>query len=133
VENGAEIDLIYSYSREEAINDGVLVDVTNTAKEAGFICSVALTQSVNEAINEIPKGFEWQDEKGRLWDLINILFYSVRFNKNKSIITFKVLMPHCFYNNKGKKIIEDKLNLKCVAGPGDKGELVLTVMLPHES
>ena len=39
-------DLIHSYSRQQAIEDGVLVDVTATAREAGFRYPVALTATV---------------------------------------------------------------------------------------
>jgi hypothetical protein len=39
--NNAE--LIHSYSRRQAIADGVLIDVTPTAREAGIKFPVALT------------------------------------------------------------------------------------------
>jgi hypothetical protein len=38
-------DLIYAYSRKQAIADGVLIDVTNTAHEAGFVVPVAVTST----------------------------------------------------------------------------------------
>jgi type I site-specific restriction endonuclease len=37
-----ENEIIYSYTRKQAIADGVLIDVTELAKEAGFKCPVAL-------------------------------------------------------------------------------------------
>jgi hypothetical protein len=37
--------LISSYTRSEAFADGVLVDVTETAREAGFVIPVALTRA----------------------------------------------------------------------------------------
>jgi len=36
-------DLIHRYTRADALRDGVLIDVTATAKEAGFKYPVALT------------------------------------------------------------------------------------------
>lgn len=36
--------VIHSYTRSQAIDDGVLVDVTATAQEAGFKVPTALTQ-----------------------------------------------------------------------------------------
>ena len=36
-------EVIYAYTRAEAIADGVLIDVTETAKEVGFRLPVALT------------------------------------------------------------------------------------------
>jgi hypothetical protein len=41
-----ENEIIYSYTRKQAIADGVLIDVTELAKEAGFKCPVAFTSSV---------------------------------------------------------------------------------------
>jgi hypothetical protein len=40
-----ERDLIHSYSRAQAIADGVLIDVSATAREAGIRCPVALTRA----------------------------------------------------------------------------------------
>lgn len=37
---------IYSYSREQAIQDGVLIDITGIAKEAGFKWPVAITDTL---------------------------------------------------------------------------------------
>src|SRR6185437_8267129 len=42
-------EVIYSYTRAQAIADGVLVDVSETAKEAGFKYPVALTRMVFDA------------------------------------------------------------------------------------
>ena len=39
---------IYRYTRAQAIEDGVLVDVTETAREAGFRCPVAITHAAWE-------------------------------------------------------------------------------------
>ncbi len=36
-------EVIYSYTRAQAIDDGVLIDATEMAKEAGFNWPVALT------------------------------------------------------------------------------------------
>jgi hypothetical protein len=41
-------DLIHRYSRADAIRDGVLIDVTPTAREAGFRFPVALTSAAWE-------------------------------------------------------------------------------------
>ncbi|MBG7602733.1 MAG: hypothetical protein IZT60_09340, partial [Gammaproteobacteria bacterium] len=41
-------DPIYVYTREQAIDDGVLVDVTDVAKEAGFKLNTCVTHAVWE-------------------------------------------------------------------------------------
>jgi len=38
--------VIYGYSREQAIADGVLIDVSELAREAGFRILVAVTAAV---------------------------------------------------------------------------------------
>jgi len=39
-------NVIYSYTRAQAIEDGMFVDVTETAKEAGFKYPVAITRNL---------------------------------------------------------------------------------------
>lgn len=63
-------DLIHVYTRAQAIEDGVLVDVTETAKEAGIRYPVAITQAVWAEYVAVPDGVEGQDENGRLWDIL---------------------------------------------------------------
>ncbi len=63
---------IHVYTRAQALADGVLIDVTETAREAGFRVPVALTAAVWADVREIPvaqKGI--QDPEGRLWDLLH--------------------------------------------------------------
>lgn len=62
--------VISAYSRAQAIEDGVLVDVTATAKEAGYRWPVALSRTVWAQYVEVPKGVQCQDEAGRLWDIL---------------------------------------------------------------
>ena len=53
--------VISAYSRVQAIADDVLINVTETAKEAGFIYPVAVTAELWGDIEDIPpskQGFE---------------------------------------------------------------------------
>ncbi len=67
-------DFIYKYTRAQAIADGVLVDVTETANESGFRWPVALTRAVWEDCvawsEEDSKRQVHQTESGRLWDVL---------------------------------------------------------------
>lgn len=84
---------IYSYTRQQAIEDGILVDITNTkeAKEAGFKIPVALTRSVYDLV-EVPKNLEdMQDFTGRLWDVCFMATTAFRLAKDKELVPFKVL------------------------------------------
>lgn len=66
-------EVISSYSRSQAIEDGYLVDVSETAREAGIRFPVALTRAVWDAYVEVPPKAEGQDEAGRLWDVLWML------------------------------------------------------------
>ena len=85
--------LIISYSRNDAIADGVLIDVTETAKEAGFRYPVAMTSAAWAACVEIPDGVSGQDETGRLWDVLTLLRHaSHRARGGESTVLFDVLV-----------------------------------------
>src|SRR5713226_2372951 len=76
-----DADVIYAYTRAQALEDGVLVDVSETAKEAGINFPVALTATVWGQYVEVPEGVTGQDETGRLWDILWMFrCAAVRFN-----------------------------------------------------
>ena len=62
--------IIYAYTRAQAVADGVQVDVTKTAQEAGIKFPMFLTRAVFDAYVAVPEGVTGQDEAGRLWDVI---------------------------------------------------------------
>lgn len=114
-------NIIYAYTREQALADGVLVDVTETAKEAGIKYPVAVTEAVWNDINNIPKSGA-QDVSGRLWDLLFMFTINARrFNGDT--------MQYTFLMRVGRS---QKYTVKAVIGPGDTPEPVITIMLPHE-
>jgi hypothetical protein len=118
--------LIHSYSRKEAIEDGVLIDVTVTAKEAGFRYPVALTSGAWATCVEIPEGVSCQDEMGRLWDVLTMLSHACRSRSGRERERlFDVLVL-----NDG--ISPKPVRLKAVCGPDDDLSPCLTVMLPEE-
>ena len=104
--------VIYSYSRQQAIEDGVLVDISDQpeTKEAGFRVPVCLTIGVFTLV-EVPLGpdgepISGQDFKGRLWDLLNMaLFYFRAFTGDKHLVPFKVIFQTGAYKT-GRPIQE---------------------------
>lgn len=63
--------LVHTYTRDDAIQDGVLVDVSNPAKQAGFSIPLALTARVySECVYWPETEAAVQDESGRLWDVL---------------------------------------------------------------
>ena len=125
-------EVIHSYTREQAIADGFLVDVTETACEAGFSIPVALTRAVWEDCVEWydadSKRQTYQDLSGRLWDVIYMAFIAARSNRNSTTINYELYrVPRSGRGQKARRTI-----LKLMIGPGDKGEPVMTIMQPNE-
>jgi hypothetical protein len=121
----SEVDVIFSYSRAEAIRDGVLIDVSETAREAGIRYPVALTSAAWHTCVELPTSDLLQDETGRLWDVLNVL-RSAPAHAGSSEIRFIVDVADTDY-----KMITP-VDLKAICGPGDTAEPVITIMLPDE-
>lgn len=108
------------------MRDGVLVDVTAAAREAGFRVPVALTAAVWAECVAVPPGVAWQDEKGRLWDVLWLLRCAVG-KGSASAVRFGVHV-----RNDDREGTPPLVRLKAVCGPGDEGEPVVTVMMPDE-
>lgn len=119
-----QTNIVFAYSRAQAIEDGVLIDAGEMAKEAGFRYSVALTAAAWGLCVAVPEACPWQDERGRLWDVLNVLRVSSR-NQSSSEVEFSVLVQN---DAAGAQLV----TLQAVCGPGDDLEPVITVMLPGE-
>jgi len=121
---------IYRYSRSQAIEDGVLVDVSEMpeAKEAGFKFPVAMTRTVWNRCVEIPEGVVGQDIAGRLWDVLYMLRIAIQRTGPGSDIVFMEL----HVRNDNREEMPPLVSLKAICGPGDEGEPVITIMLPEE-
>ena len=70
-------DVIYSYTRSQAVADGFQVEVTKTTQEAGIRFPVFLTRTVYDAYVTVPPGVTAQDEAGRLWDIITMARFAI--------------------------------------------------------
>jgi hypothetical protein len=117
-------DYIITYTRAEAITDGVLIDVTETAKEAGFKYPVAITTALHSMIADIPKKYDYQDYNGRLWDVLWMAMLAARQSKSNQF-NYQVIMNIIGTNKKYQ-------TLKAICSGGDNGEPVITIMLPNE-
>ena len=92
-------EVISSYTREQAIEDGYLIDITNhkLTKEAGFKVPLAVTRELWHKI-EVPKDLEgMQDLKGRLWDVLfmaRLAFKSALIKSEEAarLVSFKVIL-----------------------------------------
>jgi len=117
-------NLIFAYTREQAIADGVLIDAGEMAKEAGFKYPVALTSAVWADYVRVPEGVECQDEQGRLWDILYMLHVAIWRHGSGGVVHYSL-----YVNNDGRP---KPVRLKAICGPGDDAEPVITIMLQHE-
>lgn len=121
-------DLIHSYSRADALRDGVLIDVSATATEAGFKYPVALTAAAWTKCVTVPPAVWCQDEAGRLWDVLTMLRFAIRGQRGDDAeVHFAVHV-----RNDNRDGTPPLVRLKALCGPGDDGEPVVTVMMPDE-
>ena len=120
-------DLISSYSRREAIDDGVLVDVTQSATEAGFKVPVALTSAAwsdcVEWTDADNSQMAFQDQPGRLWDVLWMALNATRRPGAGDRVTFIVhRVPR-----DGSSVAPLPVTLVMHIGPGDTAAPVITI------
>lgn len=136
-------ELVSVYSRQEAIDDGVLVECTEDFfdelnRNAGVIFDVAMTSAVFERYIEVPESCSGsQDMRGRYWDLLSIFRLAAKASSNGDELLFEfVSIPNgndAWANERaGASAGQHLVQLKAVSGPGDRGEPCLTFMLPWE-
>jgi len=122
-----EFEVISRYTRADAIADGVLIDVTATAKEAGIKYPTAVTQAVFEQYIRVPDGVRDQDEAGRLWDLLWMLRIAIRQTaSNTDSLRFPVAVKQT------ESAGPVPVSLKALCHAGDEGEPVVTILLQEE-
>ena len=123
-------NLIYAYTRSQALADCVLVDISIMAKEAGFRYPTAITADLHARItpNEREKALG-QSYEGRLWDVVFLASFAARQAGLANQSQFEVSLfeaeedpPHDIHHS--------TLNLWIVVGPGDEGEPVITMGFP---
>lgn len=121
-------NVVFSYSRAQAIADGVLIDVSDVAKEAGFRFPVAMTAAAWSdcvAWRESGQG-AGQSESGRLWDVLWMAKLAVKRAEGDRI-SFTVLRVPTRGGGRAQLA-----TLQAVVGPGDHWEPIITLMLPGE-
>ena len=112
--------VISSYSRAEAIADGVLVNlsefqVIRTYWTHNFACTAAVWAAIEEATKS------GSDLDGILHDISWMAKTTISHgHRGENTINFRVVIGN------------RTLDLKLHCGPGDDAEPVLTLMLPHE-
>lgn len=136
----------FSYTRAQAIADGVLVNLTNATddhgqllcRQAGFKVPVAITRAAWAKV--IEAGGAWkpgdhgevlelkggQSLTGRLWDVLWMLHVASGRACPTDRVHFEVLVD---VQGEGR---HELVKLWALCGPGDSAEPVLTIMLEGE-
>jgi len=128
-----DMSVIFSYTRKQAIEDGVLVDLTEWSRETGFKIPVACTAAVwNDFVVPPEPMKQWgQSERGRCHDLCWMLFVAIRSRKTKPPAEGEdLLFYEVLFQQEPEKTV--KVKFKAICGPGDQGEPVLTILMPSE-
>ena len=100
---------ISSYSRAQAIEDGVLVDITEQARQQRFVFPMAMTSAL------------WGSCKAENAENLRRILTQLHLEIKKAA-------PHCDQ----LKFLTLGFTIKCVVGPGDDPKPVMTLMLQDE-
>ena len=114
-----DTDLIDVDTREQAIDDGVLVDVSEMAREAGI--KYPTWDGVVEPDDKAKEHGE--SEGGRLWDVLYMFSVAAKRNAGAELL-YRLIAT------KGGR--QHTQELKAVCGPGDTMAPVITIMMPNE-
>lgn len=123
-----DADLIDVYTRAQALADGVLIDLSPLAVEAGFRYPVAVTAAVWRILEPSAELARFrQSATGRAWDVLQVLRAAIRHSGRTDRIHFAPLFvldaadptPH-------------PVQLWALCGPGDDEAPVITVMCDGE-
>ncbi len=126
-------NVISTYSRAQAIEDGVLIDPGSMTREAGFKWPVALTADAwAECVvwaDDDSRQQVHQDQSGRLWDVLYMASHAIRTSKNSGD---RILFQLYRVPRDGQSMEAELITLRLIVGPGDSAEPVITILLPHE-
>jgi len=124
--------VIYSYTRAQAVADGVQVEVSKVAAEAGIRFPVFLTRTVYDAYVTVPPDVTAQDEAGRLWDVVWLLRFAILRSSSK-LQAPRSRLPFALYV-RNDNVRSRLVKLVATCGPLDIDDPApaITVMLPGE-
>ena len=110
------MEIIYSYTRAQSIEDGVLVDVSKIARSVGYRCPVALTCQLWSLLAQNYREYwvacilEQGRDVARRQSADTVIYFAYL-----ECVDFQHIQP-----------------IKMVISPGDDGEPVITVMCTNE-
>lgn len=125
--------VVSTYTRQQALADGALIDVSSMAWDAGFKFPVAVTRAVWDdcvawSAEDSARQTD-QSQDGRLWNVLTMAWVKVRVSPKAGAVLHYGLKR---VPRDGAALEATATELKIVLSNGDDGEPVLTIMLPHE-
>jgi hypothetical protein len=120
--------VVFAYTRKQALADGMQVDVTKTAQEAGIRLPVFLTRAVYDSYVTVPPNVTAQDEAGRLWDIVWMTRFAILRSRGHTD-----RLPVALYvrnDNRAAKLV--KLIAQCGPLDIDDPAPCITIMMPDE-
>jgi len=126
--------VICAYTRAQALADGVQIDVSKVAAEAGLRFAVFLTRAVYDRFVTVPPGVAGQDETGRLWDVVWMTRFAImRMRAGRRSEPVASRLPVALYvrNDNGPARLV-KLIASCGPLDIDDPHPAVTIMLPDE-
>jgi hypothetical protein len=126
VDSVREDDVVFGYSRRQALADGVLVDVTRQASPAemhgGFLVPVAVTGALWATIEAIPPSLDGlADPRGRLHEILWMASLAVR----RASAMFAIHLPTAGTRQRTRR-------LRVEVGPDDDGMPCVTIGFPED-
>lgn len=126
-------NVIFTYTREQALADGVIVDVSDFAKDFGFTIPVAVTANLLhtylepcDALLEYGQSYE-----GRLADVLTMLYFTIRAlpkGSDTSRVSFTVI----FLMQEESKAVPREIFLNAGVEGDSQGNPCITVFLPED-
>jgi hypothetical protein len=109
------LEIISAYTRAQAIEDGVLIDITEHTKRM-FKVPVAITRTAFLKVGGAVGMAEGEEKTIKILILMVLLYFVKNRGETGDIVNFTVRY----------------INLKSITHQGDNGEHVITIMFPHE-
>lgn len=116
-------DLIFSYSRKEAIEDGTLVDITAIAGTCGFRLNTCITEAIYNTLCNKTVNCEGIDKNIRY--MLREVYAFIQANKHKQ--SDRLDVPLRLPGSEKERDV-----LRVVVGPGDDEKPVLTICYQGE-
>ena len=120
--------IIYTYSRKQALADGIQVDVSESARQAGIKYPTFLTRAVFDAYVTVPPDVFDQEWRARLWDIMWVTRHAIQ----KSEPGADRIVVELFVRNDNRKPRLVKLVAVCSALDINDATPAITILLPDE-